>query len=170
MPALPQFARTVREDRSPSPPHAARRLPRRQDEGKREAHGKAEPAAIAPARAIDLDQARRMARDAAASMQAKSSGSFLRKESADAELTRRLQPNADSNGGTASHNQSPEARLARSLQHAPAAEIRVADGTVVMRFVGGGCVIVPPDLPSWRRNAFDATVIVPTSCPGSLSF
>ncbi|MBI1907263.1 MAG: hypothetical protein HYS20_13680 [Rhodocyclales bacterium] len=136
------------------------------DHGLRVPAGQAAPAVIAAPPSIDLDQARRIVRD----MGDKHAGSPWQRESPDAELARRLQADRPPPGETASRvnprNPSPEAIFARGLQRAPTGETRMSDGTVVIRFSAGVCVVVPPHRPSWQ--GFDDVLVVPGTCPGSL--
>lgn len=101
---------------------------------------------------IDLDAARRIARELAKSVPAKGSNSILRKESLDGELARRLQPDGPMPGPTVSRSPTIEERLARSMRRGAMFEVRMvlADGTVLMKLPGGMCVAIPPnpDLPA----------------------
>lgn len=144
-PPMPRFAPKTRVQQPSRPSPVDPWPPHSKGDGKSEVRDEAEPAPIAPPPSIDLDQARRIARDVAGSLQAKRSDSILQKESSSAELARRLQPDDQSSGQTLSQNQSPEAKLARRLQRAPTGEtLTMPDGTVVMRFPGGVCVTIPP--------------------------
>ncbi len=143
---------------------AAPQVPRIGNDGVRPEIRQSEPDVIAPAPSIDLEQARRTARDVARNRP----DSILQREPPDAELARRLQPDRLSSEEVAAQSRSLAARFARRLQRTPTGETRMTDGTVVMRFSGGVCVVVPPRRYSWQ--VIEETLISPTTCPDLITF
>lgn len=104
--------------------------------------------APAPAPAIDLDQARHIARETARGGGAPASAL----------------------AGIRTEDISPSAILARRLQRRFESETRMTDGSTVLRFSDNVCVVVPAHLPAWQMNDLGPTILPPTNCPGSLSF